>query len=94
MGLNLQGATCKKNKLQLSTTISTKLPVTLLRWISVYTRTDADKVVAGKVTLPVYLNATRSHLLFMLDFDTEGEGSGKDHSFYERGVAIISYDLG
>eukprot|EP00105_Crassostrea_gigas_P045649 XP_019929797.1 PREDICTED: cytoplasmic dynein 1 heavy chain 1 isoform X11 [Crassostrea gigas] len=89
-GLKLQGATCKKNKLQLSTTISTELPVTLLRWI----RTDADKVVAGKVTLPVYLNATRSHLLFTLDFDTEGEGSGKDHSFYERGVAIISSDLG
>lgn len=22
--------------------------------------------------------------------DTEGEGSGKDHSFYERGVAISS----
>lgn len=32
-GLKLQGATCKKNKLQLSTTISTELPVTLLRWI-------------------------------------------------------------
>ncbi|XP_078314970.1 cytoplasmic dynein 1 heavy chain 1-like isoform X1 [Crassostrea virginica] len=93
-GLKLQGATCKKNKLQLSTSISTELPVTLLKWISVYTRTDADKVVAGKVTLPVYLNATRSHLLFTLDFDTEGEGSGKDHSFYERGVAIISSDLG
>lgn len=33
VGLKLQGATCKKNKLQLSTTISTELPVTLLRWI-------------------------------------------------------------
>ncbi|XP_061172861.1 cytoplasmic dynein 1 heavy chain 1-like isoform X1 [Saccostrea echinata] len=89
-GLKLQGAICKKNKLQLSTTISTELPVTLLRWI----RTDDNAITAGKVTLPVYLNATRSHLLFTLDFDTEGEGSGKDHSFYERGVAIISSDLG
>ena len=32
-GLKLQGATCKKNKLQLSTSISTELPVTLLKWI-------------------------------------------------------------
>ena len=55
---------------------------------------DDSTATAGMVTLPVYLNATRSHLLFTLDFDTEGEGSGKDHSFYERGVAIISSDLG
>lgn len=89
-GLILQGAVCKTNKLQLSTTISTDLPLTLLRWV----RLDADRGKEGKVTLPVYLNATRGHLLFTLDFETEGEGSGKDHSFYERGVAIISSDLG
>ncbi|OWF47212.1 Cytoplasmic dynein 1 heavy chain 1 [Mizuhopecten yessoensis] len=88
-GLRLQGAVCKKNKLQLSTTISTDLPVTLLCWI----RLDGAKK-EGKVTLPVYLNATRGQLLFTLDFDTEGEGSGEGHSFYERGVAMISSDLG
>lgn len=70
------------------------LSFVVLTELMLFSRTDADKVVAGKVTLPVYLNATRSHLLFTLDFDTEGEGSGKDHSFYERGVAIISSDLG
>ena len=48
----------------------------------------------SKVTLPVYLNATRAQLLFTLDFEMEGEGSGKDHSFYERGVALVSSDLG
>ena len=47
----------------------------------------------NKVTLPVYLNATRQQLLFTLDFDTEGVGSGKDHSFYERGVALVCSDL-
>ncbi|XP_033735277.1 cytoplasmic dynein 1 heavy chain 1-like isoform X2 [Pecten maximus] len=88
-GLRLQGAVCKNNKLQLSTTISTDLPVTLLCWI----RLDGAKK-EGKVTLPVYLNATRGQLLFTLDFDTEGEGSGEGHSFYERGVAMISSDLG
>lgn len=41
-------------------------------------QTDAkNKVVAGVVTLPVYLNATRSHWLFTLDFDIEGEGLHK-----------------
>jgi dynein heavy chain 1 len=48
----------------------------------------------NRVTLPVYLNATRAQLLFTLDFDIEGKGSGKDHSFYERGVALVSSDLG
>lgn len=32
-GLKLQGATCANNKLSLSTTISTELPLTQLRWI-------------------------------------------------------------
>ncbi|KAK3093975.1 hypothetical protein FSP39_022394 [Pinctada imbricata] len=89
-GLKLQGAICNSNILQLSTTISTELPVTLLRWI----RMDAGKAGEGRVTLPVYLNATRAQLLFTLDFETTGEGSGKGHSFYERGVAIICSDLG
>ncbi|XP_053373809.1 cytoplasmic dynein 1 heavy chain 1-like isoform X4 [Mercenaria mercenaria] len=88
-GLRLQGAVCKNNKLQLSSTISTDLPLTLLRWIRL-----EGKKPENKVTLPVYLNSTRAQLLFTLDFDTEGQGSGKDHSFYERGVALVSSDLG
>ena len=32
-GLKLQGATCANNKLSLSTSISTELPLTQLRWI-------------------------------------------------------------
>ena len=56
-------------------------------------RLDEQKPTT-KVTLPVYLNATRAQLLFTLDFETEGQGSGKDHSFYERGVALVSSDLG
>ncbi|XP_074643936.1 cytoplasmic dynein 1 heavy chain 1-like isoform X2 [Tubulanus polymorphus] len=106
-GLKLQGATCKNNKLMLSTIISTDLPVTTITWVRVpvddfnllctstkESQSQIDPTNKGnKVTLPVYLNATRSHLLFTVDFDTEGEGSGKDHSFYERGVALISSPL-
>jgi len=89
-GLKLQGALCNKNILKLSTTISTDLPTTALKWI----RLDTVKPSATRVTLPVYLNATRAQLLFTVDFETSGEGSGKGHSFYERGVALISNTLG
>lgn len=47
----------------------------------------------GKVTLPVYLNATRAQLLFTLDFVPADQPADKEHSFYERGVALISSDL-
>ena len=57
-------------------------------------RLDTVKPSATRVTLPVYLNATRAQLLFTVDFETSGEGSGKGHSFYERGVALISNTLG
>ncbi|XP_012938795.1 cytoplasmic dynein 1 heavy chain 1 [Aplysia californica] len=88
-GLKLQGAVCKENKLQLSKTISTELPLTILRWIRLEGGKDLSE---GKVTLPVYLNATRSQLLLTLDF-VPAEGTSQDHSFYERGVALISSDL-
>ncbi|XP_076442165.1 cytoplasmic dynein 1 heavy chain 1-like isoform X5 [Babylonia areolata] len=89
-GLKLQGAVCSSNKLQLSTTISTDLKLTVLRWI----KTDESKTPsAGRVTLPVYLNATRGQLLFTLDFDSADKPAGKDHGFYERGVALTCSDL-
>ena len=57
-------------------------------------RLDSVKPSDTRVTLPVYLNATRGQLLFTVDFETKGEGSGKGHSFYERGVAITGSPLG
>ncbi|XP_061897473.1 cytoplasmic dynein 1 heavy chain 1 isoform X1 [Entelurus aequoreus] len=81
-GLKLQGATCANNKLSLSTSISTELPLTQLRWIK---QSSAEK--RHMVTLPVYLNFTRSVLIFTVDFDI---ATNEDpHSFYERGVAIL-----
>lgn len=42
----------------------------------------------SKLTLPVYLNSTRSELLFTIDMAV---AAGQDpHSFYERGVAVLT----
>jgi len=88
--LRLLGAVCSKNALQLSNVIATDLPVTSLKWV----RSDSVKQSDTRVTLPVYLNSTRAQLLFTVDFETTGEGSGQDHSFYDRGVALITSILG
>ncbi|EDV24404.1 uncharacterized protein TRIADDRAFT_24890 [Trichoplax adhaerens] len=88
-GLKLMGSNCSNNILQLSSSIATDLPLSFLKWI----RRTADTRGTNGVTLPVYLNRTRSELLFTLDFAMSGEGSGKNHSFYERGVALYCSDL-
>uniref|UniRef100_A0AAQ4PH56 Cytoplasmic dynein 1 heavy chain 1 n=1 Tax=Gasterosteus aculeatus aculeatus TaxID=481459 RepID=A0AAQ4PH56_GASAC len=81
-GLTLQGAVCGNNKLSLSTSISTELPLTQLRWIK---QSNAES--RHMVTLPVYLNFTRSDLIFTVDFDIATKED--PHSFYERGVAVL-----
>ncbi|XP_034530779.1 cytoplasmic dynein 1 heavy chain 1 [Notolabrus celidotus] len=81
-GLKLQGATCANNKLSLSTAISTELPLTQLRWVK-----QSSTENRHMVTLPVYLNFTRSDLIFTVDFDIATKED--PHSFYERGVAIL-----
>ncbi|KAL7038933.1 hypothetical protein ACKWTF_009751 [Chironomus riparius] len=84
VGLKLQGAQCKNNQLLLTSTIMMDLPLTLLRWI----RITSENVNSGKLTLPVYLNSTRSELLFTVDLSI---CHGQDpHSFYERGVAVLT----
>ena len=57
-------------------------------------RRDAIKASTNRVTLPVYLNATRAQLLFTVDLEARGEGSGEGHSFYERGVGLVTSSLG
>ncbi|XP_076178666.1 dynein heavy chain, cytoplasmic isoform X5 [Ptiloglossa arizonensis] len=83
-GLKLQGAQCKDNQLYLTSTIMTDLPVTMLRWI----RSTTDDVRKGKLSLPVYLNSTRTELLFTVDLNIAP--SQDPHSFYERGVAVLT----
>jgi len=81
-GLKLQGADCKKNKLQLTSTITTDLPLTRIRW----SRTDPQApAVTDEVTLPVYLNQSRAELLFTVDMAVTGADGLR---FYERGIAF------
>lgn len=81
-GLKLQGAICKSNALHLSHAIMTELPNTTLQWV------HAGTATTEKITLPVYLNATRSEILFTVDLAV-GPGEIK-FNFYERGVALIA----
>ncbi len=46
-----------------------------------------------QVTLPVYLNSTRSELLFTLDFQAEDMTPSGGHHYYERGVALLCSTL-
>ncbi|XP_065208173.1 dynein heavy chain, cytoplasmic isoform X2 [Planococcus citri] len=87
-GLKLQGAQCRNNQLLLTSTIMTELPLILLRWTRASTTSVMDASKRGKLSLPVYLNSTRTELLFTIDLNI---ASGQDHhSFYERGVAILT----
>ncbi|XP_075232643.1 dynein heavy chain, cytoplasmic isoform X3 [Lycorma delicatula] len=85
VGLKLQGAQCRNNQLLLTSTIMMDLPLTLLRWVRV---TPGTEVRQGKLSLPVYLNSTRTELLFTVDLNI---APGQEHhSFYERGVAVLT----
>ncbi|XP_069984451.1 dynein heavy chain, cytoplasmic isoform X3 [Penaeus vannamei] len=81
-GLKLQGALCKNNELHLTPTIMTELAMVTLQWVHLES-TETDKI-----TLPVYLNATRTDLLFTVDLTMGANQS--THSFYERGVALLT----
>lgn len=47
----------------------------------------ASFILCLQVTLPVYLNFTRTDLIFTVDFDIATKED--PHSFYERGVAVL-----
>jgi dynein heavy chain 1 len=81
-GLKLQGAECNNNELRFSNAILVDLPLTVITW------TREVSISAGKIMLPVYLNSTRSDLLFTVDL--EKEAGQLSRSFYERGVALIA----
>ena len=84
-GLRLQGAKCRSSKLHLSSSISTELSLTLFEW----TRATEKKQTNSMITLPVYLNATRSELLFTIQLET-ADNSLNEFDFYERGVAVLT----
>merc|ERR1719347_776273 len=84
--LKLQGATCGNNSLSISSTIVTDLHTARLRWLL---RSQVpDKCPGRSISLPVYLNATRSDVLFQADFEL---APGQDqYTFHERGVALVA----
>lgn len=73
---------CISNTLQLTPTIMTDLPMVSLHWV------HREVTENGKITLPVYLNATRTDILFTIDLSMAPNQSA--HSFYERGVALLA----
>ncbi|KRT84034.1 hypothetical protein AMK59_1732, partial [Oryctes borbonicus] len=85
IGIKLQGAQSKSNQLLLTSSIMVDLPIVLLRWIRII---GESNIVNGRLSLPVYLNSTRTELLFTIDLNI---APGQDaHSFYERGVALLT----
>lgn len=83
--MKLQGAQCRNNQLLLTSSIMIDLPITLLRWA----RVENDKTLLnGRLALPVYLNSTRTELLFTVDLNIASDQD--PHSFYERGVALLT----
>jgi len=92
-GLKLQGAVSNGNKLSLTSAIMSDLPLTRLRWTHVQPtgsgqQGSAVKQPAGRVTLPVYLNANRANIIFTVDLQVAK--LDEELSFYERGVALIA----
>lgn len=89
-GLKLQGAVSQGNKLSLSSTMMTDLALTCLRWSRAppQQQQQPQQQQAGQVTLPVYLNANRTDILFTVDLHVARPE--EEMSFYERGVALLA----
>ena len=67
----------------------TDLHVARLRWLNKnQTSTDSNKKQERTINLPVYLNATRSDVLFTANFAVSQGKNEQD--YYERGVALIA----
>ncbi|XP_050499617.1 dynein heavy chain, cytoplasmic isoform X4 [Diabrotica virgifera virgifera] len=86
IGIKLQGAQCRNSQLLLTSSIMIELPITLFRWVRM--ATGDEKLKEGKLSLPLYLNSTRTELLYTVELNI---AAGQDpHSFYERGVALLT----
>lgn len=85
-GLRFEGANCRGSTLSLIEDPFSSQPLTVLRW-------SLEPPTLGKqrVRLPVYLNATRTSLVFMATLDTADNLS--EETFYKRGVAILCSSL-
>lgn len=87
VGLKLQGAECNQNKISLSLNILNNFNVSVVRWLR--TSTEVKAAMKKKINLPIYLNSTRSELLFTINIDADQS----ENSFFMRGVAILASNL-
>jgi dynein heavy chain 1 len=92
-GLKLQGAVCANNRIQLSTNIVNPFPVAVIKWAKSSPEL-ASSQLTSKISLPIYLNATRADLLFTISMDTAHQEQNGDNAFFMRGVAILASNLG
>ena len=81
-GLNLESAKWDGNMVQ-SPDLSHPLPNSVLRW------RQGQTGGSNHVSVPVYLNCTRSKLLFSLRIDG---GLTNANMWYQRGVAITAWN--
>jgi dynein heavy chain 1 len=88
-GLKLQGASCNNNVVNLSTNIVNPFPVSVIRWIREADQPAVVNSQLSKINLPIYLNSTRSELLFTINIDTDQN----ENAFFMRGVAILASSL-
>lgn len=63
--------------------------LTLFKWIRA---TEKKTQTNSMITLPVYLNPTRSELLFTIELES-ADNSLNEFDFYERGVAVLASAL-
>ncbi|GAM24388.1 hypothetical protein SAMD00019534_075630 [Acytostelium subglobosum LB1] len=89
-GLTLEGASWKDERLTPTVELTTGVPTTTLTW-----RDKDDPIfnenLANKLTVPVYLNDSRSELLFSIDLPFQ-EGTTKQ-TWYQKSVAITSWKV-
>ena len=86
--LKLQGGTCDNNQLKISNDIITDLHVARLRWLNKNNKNEKVVDKTKTINLPVYLNATRTDVLFTANFAMAPDQ--QEQMYYERGVALIA----
>ncbi|KAL0081796.1 dynein heavy chain [Phycomyces blakesleeanus] len=80
-GMRMEGGEWRGDEVCLTSEASTKLPKTQLRWIK-----NVKKDTSGLVSLPVYLNADRSDLLFTINVKANAEEKDR---IPQRAVALV-----
>ena len=84
LNLQLEGATVRENKLHLTAAMSTEIPKASLHWMR---KDSVNRSASEQISLPVYLDSTRSDPLFTVEMQPDGQEDVC--AFFERGVAII-----